>query len=115
ALQSGVPFAAGQIVRPETIEEGFARRDIASPASLAASLTAFLARAFRSSIVSAGDFSGGNIEGSLSNSLPISLIRPGFSGVGTADRAWPCGGMACGCSCRPSEGLAACGRPAPDA
>src|SRR5579864_3340448 len=85
ALQSGVPFGAtGQIMRPDTIGVELGRRDTASPAPWVAFLTtsmkAVLARALRSSIVSPGLLSGGSIEGSLSNSLPISLIRPGFSG-----------------------------------
>src|SRR5581483_9881344 len=76
-LQSGVPSAAlGQADRPVTIEPGFASREIAAPASLA--------RALRSSRVSLGLLIEGLI---LSISLPISSMRPGFSGAGCT-----CGG-----------------------
>jgi len=46
--------------------------DRASPASLA--------RALKSSMASPGLFSGGSSDLDFSNSFPISLIRPGFSG-----------------------------------
>jgi branched-chain amino acid transport system substrate-binding protein len=58
-------------------------------------------------------FRGGKI---LSNSLPISLISPGFSGrAGSPCGAGGCGGACCGgCCCSPSEGCggAVCGQPA---
>src|SRR3954447_16933352 len=57
------------------MDDGFARRDNASPASLAVSL----ARAFRSSIASPGLFNGGNTDNDFSNSLPMSRIRPELS------------------------------------
>src|SRR5438034_10886780 len=99
--------AIGQIVRPDTMEDGLASRDSASPASLA--------RLFRSSTVSPGLFSGGRI---LPNSLPISLIRPGFSGgaEGESGAASGCGDGGRPCSWIPSagvEGGAACGQTPP--
>src|SRR3979490_985085 len=72
SLQSGAPLVeTGHIMRPDTMEDGWARRDRLSEASLAAPL----ARAFKSSMVSCVPFR----VGSLSNILPISLNRPGFS------------------------------------
>src|SRR5215472_1554525 len=77
-------------MRPLTIAPGLSR-DSASPA-----------RALRSSIASPGLFSGGMI---LLNSLPISSIRPGFSGG--------CEGSGAGvpCSWMPSDccGTCVCG------
>src|SRR5580698_8692572 len=77
ALQSGAPLAAtGQPMRPVAIEDGLARRDRLSPASLA--------RALRSSMVSLGLLMGGRIDKDFSNNFPISLSRPGFSSGGGA-------------------------------
>ena len=94
-LQSGVPLApTGQITRPDTIEPGLASRDSASPASLA--------RALRSSMVSPGVFSGGKIDSDFSNSLPISLMRPGLSdgeGDGCAAGGFGGGGVPCRAGC----------------
>src|SRR5256885_15742587 len=77
--------------------DGLARFDRLSPASLA--------RALRSSMVSLGLFIFGRIESDFSNSLPTSLIRPGFSsraGGGTPSFG---GGAACGGGSRtPSAG-----------
>src|SRR5437588_12810391 len=77
--------------------DGLARFDKLSPASLA--------RALRSSMVSLGLFIFGRIESDFSNSLPTSLIRPGFSsraGGGTPSFG---GGAACGGGSRtPSAG-----------
>src|SRR5207302_7127428 len=76
--------------------DGLARFDRLSPASLA--------RALRSSMVSLGLFIFGRIESDFSNSLPISLIRPGFSSrAGGAPSLG--GGAACGGGSRtPSAG-----------
>ena len=60
----------GQAARPVTMVDGFAMLDRLWPASLV--------RALRSSIVSLGLFSGGSSDLDFSNSLPISLIRPGI-------------------------------------
>src|SRR3954451_12243312 len=101
SLQSGAPFdEAGQATRPDTMVDGFARRD-------------------KSFMVSLGLLIGGRIEGSLSNSLPISLISPGFSSRAGGDEGADVegGGAVCGpCSCKPSAGAADCGElvlPAP--
>src|SRR5260370_27994713 len=85
--------------------DGLARFDRLSPASLAASL----ARAFRSSMVSLGLFIFGRIDSDFSNSLPTSLIRPGFSSrTGAGGGAPSLGGdAACGGGSRtPSAGAA---------
>src|SRR4051794_33070420 len=99
SLQSGAPFdEAGQATRPDTMVDGFARRD-------------------KSFMVSLGLLIGGRIDGSLSNSLPTSLISPGFSSCAGGDEGAVEGaGAACGpCSCKPSAGGADCGHPAPPA
>src|SRR4051794_24985390 len=94
-LQSGAPFEeTGQATRPDTMVDGFARRD-------------------RSFMVSLGLLIGGRIEGSLSNSLPISLNSPGLSsragGAGVGG-----GGAALGpCSAPPGAGGGDCGQRAP--
>src|SRR3954451_1582248 len=76
-----------------------------------------LARRDKSFMVSLGLLIGGRIEGSLSKSLPISLISPGFSSrAGDDEGAVEGAGAPCGpCSCKPSAGGADCGHPVPPA
>ena len=68
-------------------------------------------------MVSPGLFRLGSIDLDFSSSLPISLIRPGFSGCGGGGSIC-CGGGPCGTGCwagdcTPSEGCGApCGQPA---
>src|SRR6266566_5692748 len=79
--------------------DGLARFDRLSPASLA--------RALRSSMVSPGLLIFGRIDSDFSNSLPISLIRPGFSSRAGAGGGAPSlgGDAACGGGSRtPSAG-----------
>ena len=70
---------------------------------------ASLVRALKSSMVSLGLFSGGSSDLDFSNSLPISLIRPGFSSRGGGEGSICCGSgrVGSGCwagDCRPSVG-----------
>src|SRR5580704_14297599 len=96
-------------MRPSATEDGVARRDRLSAASLA--------RALRSSSVSPVLFSVGRIERDFSSALPISLNRPGFSAAAGSAGAPAGGGPAgwvvagsgdgCGAGC----GAAVCGQP----
>src|SRR5271154_4220614 len=105
-------------MRPVAMEAGVARRDRPSPALLAASLAASLARVLRSSSVSPVLFNVGRTDRDFSSAFPISSMRPGLSGVGAGAGAF--GDPACGdpgwggVVCTGGDaggGAAACGQP----
>src|ERR1700704_3859112 len=76
SLQSGAPLAdTGHTMRPDTMEEGLAKRVRLSEASFAASF----ARVFRSSMVSLVLFRVGKTDSDFSKNLPTSLSSPGLS------------------------------------
>src|SRR6202011_263355 len=102
SLQSGAPLAdVGHIARPATIEDGLARRDRPSPASLA--------RALKSSALSPRLFRVGNIVSDFSNSFPIPSSSPGLSSAGCGEGD----GVGCAAGSRVPRGGGGGGRRGP--